>query len=36
MRTDITIVTNIRDNAGLRNSFNRMAEKNFELTFETW
>ena len=33
MRTDITIVKNIRDNAGLRSSFNRLAEKTFELNF---
>lgn len=36
MRTDITIVKNIRDDAGLRNSFNRLAEKTFELNFENW
>ena len=36
MRTDITIVKNIRDDAGLRSSFNRLAEKTFELNFENW
>ena len=36
MRTDITIVKNIRDDAALRSSFNRLAEKTFDLNFENW
>ena len=36
MHTDITIVKNIRDDAALRSSFNRLAEKTFDLNFENW
>ena len=36
MRTDITIVKNIRDDAALRGSFNSLAEKTFGLNFENW
>ena len=36
MRTDITIVKNIRDDAALRSSFNRLAERTFGLNFENW
>ena len=36
MHTDITIVKNIRDDAALRSSFNRLAEKTFDLNFDNW
>lgn len=36
MHTDIKIIKNIRDDAALRSSFNRLAEKTFGLNFENW